>query len=300
MPSYSSQTHGLVGHFREASALFRMRTQTASKEVNQLTQEAEGFEHMIVNCWGTPPEGKFILEVGPGHFFTQAYYFARKNDVTTIDTDVIPTGPNPMSYLSMFVHNGPQRAVKTMIRKAIGVDAEHRKYLKARLHLSKLPTLRVLCGDVCHMEFDDCSFDVVLCRSVLQHISAPSLALNDMARVLRPGGVAIANLHLYTSHNGSLDPRVMRDGHDDTLLWAHLRPATGGDFRGNSYLNKLRLDDWRGVLSASWPGCTIETERSSRAGIVEAAKAMIGSGAISGYRLDELTTHTVLAFWQKP
>jgi SAM-dependent methyltransferase len=300
MPAYSSETNGFTGRFREALALYRIRTQNTAEVVDRLVGEAEAFERIIAGSSGAPPANKSILEVGPGHFLAQAHYFARKNNVTTIDTDVIPTGMNPAAYISMLVHNGPQRTVKTIVRKAMGIDARHRKCLKTRLRISKLPRLQVVRGNVCRMEFPDCSFDVVLCRSVLHHISDPSVALSEMARVLRPGGIVIANFHLYTSHNGSLDPRVMSGDYDDALLWAHLRPTMAADFRGNSFLNRLRLDEWRAVLSSSWPGCTIETEPSSRAGIAESAKAMIDSGAVSGYRAEELTTHTVLAFWRKP
>lgn len=300
MRAYSSATQGLVGPFREAAALYRIRTQSASAIINQLIDDAAAFERIIVDSWGVPPAGKSILEVGPGHFLAQAYYFARKNNVTTIDTDVIPIGLNPLAYVSMFVHNGPQRGVKTLIRKAMGIDALHRKYVKAKLSLSELPSVRVLRGNVCRMRFPDCSFDVVLCRSVLHHISDPAGALREIARVLRPGGIVISSFHLYTSHNGSLDPRVMSGDYDDALLWAHLRPPIAADFRGNSFLNKLRLDEWRAMFSSSWAGCTIETEKSSRAGIVESANAMIESGAISDYSIDELATHTVRAFWRKP
>ena len=300
MPSYSSATHSLSGRFREASALYRIRTLNACATVNKLAEEAEAFESIIVRLRGTPLDGRSILEVGPGHFLVQAYYFARKNDVTTIDTDVIPMGMNPSAYLSMLVRNGLQRSAKTIIRKAMGIDARHRKCLKARLRISALPTVRLLVGNVCSMEFPDNSFDVVLCRSVLHHISNPSAALGEMARVLRPGGVVITNFHLYSSHNGSLDPRVMSGDYDDTLLWGHLRSSMAANFRGNSFLNRLKLDSWRALLSSVWPGCKIETERSSRAGIVESAKAMIDSGSISDYGIEELMTHTVLAFWQKP
>jgi len=300
MPAYSSETSGLVSRFREALALYRIRTLNTSRTIDQLIGEAEAFERIIVSFWGAPPEKKSILEVGPGHFLAQAHYFACRNNVTTIDTDVIPIGMNLPAYVSMLVHNGPQRTVKTIVRKAMGIDARHRKCLKTRLCVSKLPRVQVLRGNVCRMELPDCSFDVVLCRSVLHHIGDPSVALSEMARVLRPGGVVIANFHLYTSHNGSLDPRVMSGDYDDALLWAHLRPTMAADFRGNSFLNRLRLDEWRAVLTSSWPGCTIETEKSSRAGIADSAKAMIDSGAISGFRSEELTTHTVLAFWRKP
>jgi len=92
----------------------------------------------------------------------------------------------------------------------------------------------------------------------------------------------------------------MTGDYDASLLWAHLRPETAKDFEGNSFLNKLRLERWRAVLSDAWPGCAIETEVSSRPGIMESARAMIGTGQIAGYSMEELTTHTVLVYWRKP
>jgi SAM-dependent methyltransferase len=182
----------------------------------------------------------------------------------------------------------------------MGIDARHRKYLKERLQVSSLPTVQMERGDVCQTKFADGSFDVVVGRSVMHHIPDPSVALSEIARILRPNGVAIANLHLYTSHNGSLDARVISGDYDASLLWAHLRSATAKGFEGNSFLNKLRLDQWRTVLSGAWPGCTIETEVSSRPGIRESADALISTGAIAGYSLEELTTHTVTVYWRKP
>lgn len=300
MRAYSSGTHGLYRSFGEAVSLYRIRTQTASTRIHQLIDEARTFESIIECLCGLPPENKSILEVGPGHYLAQAYYFARKNKVTTIDTDVIPVGFAPLQYISLLVHNGLQRTIKTIVRKASGIDAQHRRYLKEQLCLLELPPVRILRDDVCHMRFVDSSFDVVFCRSVLHHISDPAVALGEITRVLRPGGVAIVNLHLYTSHNGSLDPRVMSGTYDDAFLWAHLRPEMAEDFRGNAFLNKLRLDDWRKVLSSAWPGCTIKTESSSREGILESAQMMVESGVIFGYTIEELTTHTVLSFWRKP
>jgi SAM-dependent methyltransferase len=220
--------------------------------------------------------------------------------VTAIDSDVIPVGFNPVAYLSMLLHNGPQRSGKTIVRKAMGVDARYRKCLRQALQVSSLPPVRLVCGSVCQMEFPSGSFDAVLCRSVLHHIPEPITALREMARVLRPGGVVVANFHLFTSHNGSLDPRVMTGDYDESLMWAHLRPSVATDFKGNSFLNRLRLDAWRQVLSQAWPGCTIETAMSSRPSIEASAQAMLQSGAVSGYSLEELITHTVLAYWKKP
>jgi SAM-dependent methyltransferase len=46
-------------------------------------------------------------------------------------------------------------------------------------------------GSADAIPFPDASFDVVACRSVLEHIRRPAAAFAEVARVLRPGGVFI-------------------------------------------------------------------------------------------------------------
>lgn len=52
-------------------------------------------------------------------------------------------------------------------------------------------------GDICHLQFADGEFDAVYCGHVLYHIdniASQAAALQEMARVLRPGGVAVLHL----------------------------------------------------------------------------------------------------------
>jgi SAM-dependent methyltransferase len=46
-------------------------------------------------------------------------------------------------------------------------------------------------GDGCDMDFADASFDTVLCVQVLEHVAEPLRMVEEIARVLRPGGKAI-------------------------------------------------------------------------------------------------------------
>lgn len=43
-------------------------------------------------------------------------------------------------------------------------------------------------GDAARLEFPDASFDLVISNSVLHHLASPVESLNEMARVVRPGG----------------------------------------------------------------------------------------------------------------
>lgn len=48
-------------------------------------------------------------------------------------------------------------------------------------------------ADVCALPFADDAFDVVLAMHMLYHASDPDVAVGEIARVLRPGGVAVAS-----------------------------------------------------------------------------------------------------------
>ncbi len=49
-------------------------------------------------------------------------------------------------------------------------------------------------GDVRALPYEDASFDVVMTAHVLEHLADPSAALDEMVRVLKPGGLLIACL----------------------------------------------------------------------------------------------------------
>ena len=46
-------------------------------------------------------------------------------------------------------------------------------------------------GNASHLEYDDTSFDAVISNSVLHHLEDPVPALNEMARVVKPGGAVL-------------------------------------------------------------------------------------------------------------
>ncbi len=52
--------------------------------------------------------------------------------------------------------------------------------------------VRYAVGDVHDLDLTDDSFDVVHAHQVLQHVSDPVLALREMVRVCRPGGIVAA------------------------------------------------------------------------------------------------------------
>jgi SAM-dependent methyltransferase len=62
--------------------------------------------------------------------------------------------------------------------------------------LKRQPNVTAIEGSVLDVlpTLDDASLDVVMCLSVLEHLSKPQVALDGFRRLLAPGGVAILNV----------------------------------------------------------------------------------------------------------
>jgi ubiquinone/menaquinone biosynthesis C-methylase UbiE len=68
-----------------------------------------------------------------------------------------------------------------------GCDLSATMLRRARRRLrSDRPLL--LAADVCHLPYQESSFDAVVCGWVLEHLPDPILGLYELARVLRAGG----------------------------------------------------------------------------------------------------------------
>jgi len=53
------------------------------------------------------------------------------------------------------------------------------------------PTATIIPGDIERLPLPDATFDVVLCIEVIRYLGKPNLALRELARVTKPGGVAV-------------------------------------------------------------------------------------------------------------
>ena len=71
----------------------------------------------------------------------------------------------------------------------VGVDREPEWVKKAQETADKITTrMNYKVGDALHLPFEDQSFDLVTCQTVLIHLKEPKVAIQEMLRVLRPGG----------------------------------------------------------------------------------------------------------------
>lgn len=109
----------------------------------------------------TPPAGARVLDVGcgPGRFWLGAQ--AWPADLALILTDLSP-----------------------------GMVDEALANVRA---IARWPDVQGQAADACALPFADGAFDVVLAMHMLYHAPDPDRAVSEIARVLRPGGVAVAS-----------------------------------------------------------------------------------------------------------
>ncbi len=81
------------------------------------------------------------------------------------------------------LHVAPERALARSLTALPPVE-----YVKADLMPTAPDVVRM---DVTRIQFGDDHFDLVLCNHVLEHVSDDALALSELFRVLKPGGIAI-------------------------------------------------------------------------------------------------------------
>lgn len=75
--------------------------------------------------------------------------------------------------------------------ETVGVDLEPSMIARAEAFAGErdVPNVRFQVADIFELPFDDGSFDAVYSCAVLEHLGEPVRALQEMGRVLKPGGV---------------------------------------------------------------------------------------------------------------
>lgn len=112
--------------------------------------------------------------------------------------------------------------------RVIGIDpsADVVEQAQALAADNGLHTLGFAVGDVYSLDFDDDTFDVVHAHQVMQHLSRPVEAMQEIRRVLRPGGVFAARDVVYASTSWYPELPAL-DSWLRTLLAVHR--ANGGE-----------------------------------------------------------------------
>ena len=154
--------------------------------------------------------------------------------------------------------------------------------------------------DAADLLFPSESFDIVYSFAVFPHLDRPEDSVREVARVLRPGGLAYIDFILYTSRTGSHDVRLLGNRSAEVPLWAHLREQHQAAVRPSAYLNRLRLGDWRKIFELHMPSCDFILRAPERESLEPEARRLQAAGELTDYSLEELLTTKVAVMWQKP
>ncbi len=163
------------------------------------------------------------------------------------DRDIAPYVNTDDSLYVLDLANGRLRPQYTLLRaeghRVYGVDyvnrPQHTKidiaYKIARLlynwkldqSIKKVTPHTLTCGDVGVLPFPDNRFDLVTSVAAFEHFLDVPSVVAELYRVLRPGGVVWASIHLFTSptggHNVSFTQFPLRTLPKGVDAWDHLR-----------------------------------------------------------------------------
>jgi SAM-dependent methyltransferase len=174
---------------------------------------------------------------------------------------------------------GPQGLV-------VGVDASGEQIGEARARLKPAGSRVVLAAaSATDTGLPEATFDLVYCRFLLLHLTEPELALAEMFRLLKPGGVLVCEDGDLTTAGS--EPASQLGAFAD--LWGRLGPHRGLDYTLGRRLLHL-------VLAAGFPAPEVtfnqpaiargETKRLLELSVAEAGPAFVAAGLISASDLE--------------
>ena len=299
--TYTSLSSNVKAFPRELVGLYKIRTANMPGEVARSLSDLKDVEAAAIEQGGKPLRGLDVLVVGCGQTPRELIGFGATNRVTGIDLDVIPNGFDPSTYLRLLKQNGPVRVVKTIGRKALGVDRSYRAEMMKQLGLPSISSPTILQMDATKMSFSNGRYDFVYSFSVFEHLSDPTSVINEMHRVLKPGGIGYVSAHFWTSVSGSHDIRVFSNGLDAVPMWAHLRPSVKHLSTENTYLNYWTLAQYN-ALYETLPNASVRLafhDPEPAAELRAELTKLRAAGELESYTDDELLGINYSVTWRK-
>jgi SAM-dependent methyltransferase len=119
----------------------------------------------------------------------------------------------------------------------LSVDIDHRKAMRAE--------------DIRALSFADDSFDVIICIHVFEHIEEDKRAMQEVCRVLRPGGVALLDVPIDATRSFTYEDDSITSPEERTKAfwqWDHVR-LYGLDYPQKLKANGFVVDEKRYIES---------------------------------------------------
>jgi len=126
------------------------------------------------------------------------------------------------------LHFAPEQAFYKRFRNMKNLD-----YITTDLN-SPLADVK---ADICNLPFKDNEFDVILCNHVLEHIPEDTKAMQELYRVLKPGGFGVFQIPQDLTRELTFEDNSITDKKERAKIFGqydHVR------IYGRDYFNKLR------------------------------------------------------------
>ncbi|NQX86374.1 MAG: class I SAM-dependent methyltransferase [Flavobacteriaceae bacterium] len=126
------------------------------------------------------------------------------------------------------LHFAPEQAFYKRFRKMSHLD-----YVTTDLE-SPLADVK---ADICNLPFENASFDIILCNHVLEHIPDDTKAMQELYRILKPGGFGVFQIPQDLNRKTTFEDNSITDPKERAKLFGqydHVRVY------GRDYFDKLR------------------------------------------------------------
>jgi ubiquinone/menaquinone biosynthesis C-methylase UbiE len=120
--------------------------------------------------------------------YTSTFTYGRRKVDAIIDAELkdLPVGSTLLD-----VGCGTGFDLKRFTSRGFRVTGIEPAEAMRRMAQANNPTASIIPGDIERLPLPDATFDVVLCIEVVRYLHSPRLALRELARVTKPGGVTI-------------------------------------------------------------------------------------------------------------
>lgn len=197
----------------------RLRLEASRAEHNY--REWNAFDDILVRHAAAGP----LLDVGCGKRYPMALLAERYRPTLGVDLDAL------VPYHSSFFTRFKQPSVKGFVRQTLIFPKYYRALKRvAGRDVSGPPWLARMNASCLGLATG--AFGCVVSNAAFEHFPDVASALAEIARVLRPGGIAAIHIHLFPSLYG---------GHDGNHFWRHLWDSSWRDPVG---LNRLAESDY--------------------------------------------------------
>jgi SAM-dependent methyltransferase len=147
------------------------------------------------------------------------------------------------------------------------------------------------------LQFGDSAFDAIYSNATWEHFSDVRRANQEIARVLRPGGIAYIEIHLFPSLSGGHDLPWIVPGKTDlggVSPWRHLRDPS---WRTPVYLNRLREKDYSRLFEETQKFEVVEWKTEFTEGGELITDELLQE--LPNYTREELTKRSIIVILRK-